>query len=361
MAIINSFPDGVDKTYVDNKVKTDVPANAKFTDTITSINGKTGAIAKADIVALGIPAQDRRTARFTVGTSAAGWTAADVDYLCDGTNDATQIIAALNALPDTGGEVVILDGTYNITESINIPYDNVVLRGNGNATILKRMYNSTSSDSGATARGLITLNSKSGCKIVDLQIDGNKGSYTSVNNYGIRLHSSSNNTITGNTCNNNNNGIYLYSSSNNTITGNTCNNNNYYGIYLNSSSNNTITGNTCNNNNYYGIHLNSSSNENTITGNTCNNNDRGIYLNASSNNNTITSNTCNSNNSYGINLSSSSNNTITGNTCNNNNYSIYLNSSNNNYNCIVGNNLSGNTTGYQSGGGTGNLEESNVK
>lgn len=37
-----------------------VPAGAKFTDTdtITTINGKTGAIAKADIVALGIPAQD---------------------------------------------------------------------------------------------------------------------------------------------------------------------------------------------------------------------------------------------------------------------------------------------------------------
>lgn len=44
---------------VDNsRVLTDVPANAKFTDTITTINGKTGAIAKADIVALGIPAQD---------------------------------------------------------------------------------------------------------------------------------------------------------------------------------------------------------------------------------------------------------------------------------------------------------------
>jgi hypothetical protein len=35
-----------------------VPAGAKFTDTVTTVNGKTGAIAKADIVALGIPAQD---------------------------------------------------------------------------------------------------------------------------------------------------------------------------------------------------------------------------------------------------------------------------------------------------------------
>ena len=44
---------------VDNsQVLTNVPAGAVFTDTVTTINGKTGAIAKADIVALGIPAQD---------------------------------------------------------------------------------------------------------------------------------------------------------------------------------------------------------------------------------------------------------------------------------------------------------------
>ncbi|MGJ0846651.1 hypothetical protein ACR77J_08180 [Tissierella praeacuta] len=44
---------------VDNsRVLTDVPVNAEFTDTITTINGKTGVISKTDIVALGIPAQD---------------------------------------------------------------------------------------------------------------------------------------------------------------------------------------------------------------------------------------------------------------------------------------------------------------
>ena len=86
----------------------------------------------------------KRTARFTVGTSTAGWAAADCDYLCDGTADQVEIIAALNALPAGGGEVVILDGTYNITASIDIPKDNVSIRGNGNATILKRMFNSSS-------------------------------------------------------------------------------------------------------------------------------------------------------------------------------------------------------------------------
>jgi parallel beta-helix repeat protein len=270
-------------------------------------------------------ASHSKTARFVVGTSIAGWTLQDCDYLCDGTNDQEEIIQALNDLPATGGEVVILDGTYNITASINIPKDNVSIRGSGNATTLKRMYNSTNTNSGATAKGLITLNGKSGCKIQGLQIDGNKATYTASYNYGIYLSSSSDNTVTGNTCNSNSYGIYLSSSSSdNTVTGNTCNNSNN-GIYLSSSSNNTVTGNTCNSNSY-GIYLSSSSSDNTVTGNTCNSNSYCIRLYSSSNN-TVTGNTCN-NSSYGIHLYSSSNNTVTGNTCNNNsNNGISLSSS----------------------------------
>jgi len=302
----------------------------------------------------------KKVVRFVIGTIDAGWTAKDCDYLCDGTNDQVEIQQALNALPATGGEVVILDGTYNITASIHIPKNNVSLRGNGNATILKRMYNSTSTDIG---KGLITLKGKKDCKIQGLQIDGNKATYTSSYNYGIyldsssknntvtgntcndnacgiRLYSSSNNTVTGNTCNNNSIGIYLYLSSDNTVTGNTCNNNNIDGIYLDLSSDNTVTCNTCNNNNFDGISLSSSSN-NTITGNTCNNGSYGIYLYSSSDNNTVTCNTCNNNNIDGISLSSSSNNTITGNTCNNNSIGIYLYSSSDN-NTITGNTCNNN-------------------
>jgi len=270
-------------------------------------------------------ASHSKTARFVIGTSTAGWTAADCDYLCDGTADQVEINNAITALPATGGEVVILDGTYNITAKINVTKDNVSIRGNGNATIFKRMWDSSSTE------GVISLTSASGCRIENLQIDGNKAVYTSTNNYGIYLSSSNNNTVTGNTCNNNNgNDIYLSSSSNeNTVTGNTCNNNNYCGIYLYSSSSNTVTGNTCNNNNNYGIRLSSSS-DNTVTGNTCNNNNNnGIYLYSSSNN-TVTGNTCNNNNNNGIYLGASNNNTVTGNTYNNNNYGIYLSSSNNN-------------------------------
>jgi len=345
--------------------------------------------------------QHTKTARFVIGTSTSDWTAKQCDYLCDGTDDQEEIIQALNDLPTTGGEIVILDGTYNITASIHIPKNNVSLRGNGNATTLKRMYDSTDTDSGPTAKGLIILNEKSGCKIQGLQIDGNKATYTASynsgiflnlssdntitdntcnnNNNSIFLYSSSNNTITGNTCNNNNNGIRLYSSSNNTITGNTCNNNNSYGIFLKSSSNNTITGNTCNNNNSYGIYLDSSNSNNTVTGNTCNNNNNSIFLYSSSNNtvtdntcnnnyssihlysssnNTVTGNTCN-NNYYGIRLNSSSNNTITGNTCNNNNsYGIFLKSSSNN--TITGNTCNNNSYGIYLASSRNNTVTSNT-
>ena len=277
----------------------------------------------------------KRTCRFVVGTSTAGWTKDECDYLCDGTDDQVEINAAIQALPSGGGEIVILDGAYNITATIAMDKDNVKLSGNGNATVLRRMWNSSADE------GVITITATNGgCCVENIFVDGNKSAYSSLNNNGIYLSSSSNNTITGNTCNNNNSGIHLYSSSNNTITGNTCNNNGNSGIYLSSSSNNTITGNTCNNNGNSGIHLYSSSN-NTITGNTCNNNGNGIYL--SSSNNTITGNTCN-NNGNGIYLSSSSNNTITGNTCNNNgNSGIYLRSSSNN--TITGNTCNNNGNG----------------
>ena len=211
---------------------------------------------------LGQTSSGKRVCRLVVGTSTSGWATSDCDYLCDGTADDVEINAAIQALPSTGGEIVILDGTYNITATIAMNKDSTKLSGNGAATILKRMWDSS------TSEGVINISATNGgCCVENLQIDGNNATYSSIYNYGIYLTNSNNNTITGNTCNNNYNGIYLTSSDNNTISGNTCNNNSNAGIYLTRSNNNTITGNTCNNNTY-GIYLTSSDN-NTITGNTC--------------------------------------------------------------------------------------------
>ena len=68
-------------------------------------------------------------ARLVVGTTRSGWTDADCDYLCNGTDDQVKINAALAALPSSGGCVYILDGTYQITGNINMTKANTELRG----------------------------------------------------------------------------------------------------------------------------------------------------------------------------------------------------------------------------------------
>ena len=82
--------------------------------------------------------------RFIVGTSTAGWTLEDCDYLCDGTNDTTIINSAIQALPATGGEIILLDGIYTVQNPAQTKItlkSNVLLRGNGVGTIIQPSLN----------------------------------------------------------------------------------------------------------------------------------------------------------------------------------------------------------------------------
>ena len=332
----------------------------------------------------------KRVCRFTVGTSTAGWTANDCDYLCDGTNDQVEINSAIQALPTGGGEVVILDGTYNITATIAMNKDNVTLSGNGSSTVLKRMWNSTSEE------GVITVTATNGgCEIERLCVDGNKASYGGSDNLGIYLYGSSNNRITGNIirnatssgvscfspqgvhprpppynivieniCFNNATGIGFTQGSNNIAASNACFSNSNSGIFT-SGDRHVITGNVCNGNTSFGIRSLSSENL-AIVGNTCNNNDVGVnfYMNVDAS--TVTGNTL-CNNNTGVLLSQSDNNSIVGNTVirgsgkssdyTSSQYTIYLQRRYNNYNLVAYNNIMGKN--YMSGGGTGNTFEGN--
>ncbi len=60
----------------------------------------------------------------------------NADHFCDGTNDEVQIIAAIDALPATGGSVLLMDGTYEIAAEITMNKANVKLIGQGKSTIL---------------------------------------------------------------------------------------------------------------------------------------------------------------------------------------------------------------------------------
>jgi len=178
-----------------------------------------------------------RSQRFVIGISTAGWTLDDCDYLCDGVDDQVEINNAITALPVNGGEIVILDGTYNITAKIDVNKDYVRIKGNGNATKLIRNWNSSSSE------GIVAINSANYCKIENLYIDGKNIIYSSNNNSGIRIFQGDNNIIRYNTILNSMYNLSLSTSKYNFINSNICRDGEI-GIYLYSSDRNMIINNT---------------------------------------------------------------------------------------------------------------------
>jgi parallel beta-helix repeat protein len=243
------------------------------------------------------------------------------DYPCTGINDHLVIQAALDALPATGGEVKLLDGTYNCEATINLD-TNQTLRGCGRNTILTTatanlIFLSAVGGPGTELTGIV---------IADVQIDGGAGSisdcgiyfeyvdYSLIQNVYSRRHVSGTGTYLS--------GIYLLSSDFNRIINNTYQENGFGGIYLDSSSDNTISSNTCSGNIYRGIYLYNFSSHNTISGNTCSENGfHGICLDSSSDN-TISGNTCIANSQDATDTyddiwvgSDSNYNNIQGNTC----------------------------------------------
>lgn len=80
----------------------------------------------------------KRTCRVTIGTSAAGWTQADCDYLCDGTDDQEELSAAIEAVfAKGGGEIAVLAGHYYLTQQIDIneKAGSLTITGEGGAAV----------------------------------------------------------------------------------------------------------------------------------------------------------------------------------------------------------------------------------
>lgn len=73
----------------------------------------------------------KKICRYIIGTSKSGWSADDCDYLCDGIDDQAEINAAIQALPENGGEIIILDGVYSLSSNIRLNKNNVCLHGCG--------------------------------------------------------------------------------------------------------------------------------------------------------------------------------------------------------------------------------------
>lgn len=88
----------------------------------------------------GLQGSGKKYSTFVVGNMASGHTATDVDYLCvgDGTeNDGLVIQQAIDDLPESGGEILILEGDYYVYPNlesfagfgVSIYRDSVNIRG----------------------------------------------------------------------------------------------------------------------------------------------------------------------------------------------------------------------------------------
>lgn len=104
----------------------------------------------------------RRYATFVIGFDT------DSDYVCDGVDDVIQINQAIQALPATGGMIVLRAGTYDVRRSIDLR-SGVSLVGEGKEATVLKLKNSFNQ-----AINIINGSSISHVLIRDLTIDGNK-------------------------------------------------------------------------------------------------------------------------------------------------------------------------------------------
>lgn len=276
----------------------------------------------------------KRTARFTVGTSANGWTSQDCDYLCDGTADEEEINAAITALPSTGGEVVLLDGSYNLTGAILIEKQYVTLSGSGAGTKLVRAFDATE-----LAHALVVADEYY-ITIKDLYFDGKSATYTASYNTNLRIGASGYYNmvqncfmmdctgagidcsgyyanIHGNYIANCKKGIETSFGDHLSITGNVVRSATSYGIYLYGSENSVCSGNSiydCN----YGINMQSNDNA-AVTGNSIQGGTNGIYL-SSCEYCTISANNVHGASEYGVVVGNANciSNVVKANACENN-------------------------------------------
>lgn len=273
-----------------------------------------------------------RYATIVIGTATSGYTASDVDYLCTGSADQTIIKSAITSLPENGGKILLLEGTYVLSGNLVIDRDNVTLEGMGASTVIDR--------SGSSTRYCIYVYGASGCEIKSVKcVNATTGIYlynshdNSIRNCicsdnsstGISLGHSNNSASNYNTfidscvCDNNANGISFsridaVNDANLCFTNNSCNNNSSCGIFVKGQ--NFVTTDT------KGYNLTNIK----IAGNKCNSNKIGIYI-CGDKNSSVANNICNNNSQYGIQkYTGEGGNIYNGNVCNDNASSgLYIN------------------------------------
>ena len=101
------------------------------------------------------------------------------DYVCDGIADNVEIQAAIDALPAGGGKVLLLEGNFSLTTSID-PCSGLELRGQGPATVLTW----DGADGGAI---IADSGAPDDIRITDMKFDMNAKGFIQINGGGSRI------------------------------------------------------------------------------------------------------------------------------------------------------------------------------
>lgn len=126
---------------------------------------------------------------------------AAADYACDGTNDAAQIQAAIDALPAAGGTVVLSVGTFNLIGQGSITTDSltqaycvkivqtngaVTLRGQGiGATVLKLANSQATNTIPILVRGTDAANRLGPTLLTQFEVQGNTANQPAWSDFGL--------------------------------------------------------------------------------------------------------------------------------------------------------------------------------
>ena len=118
-----------------------------------------------------------RSATFVVAANdSSALSKQQADYVCDGTDDQVEIQAAIDALPDGGGKVVLMEGIYNITSAIDLAgTKKVSLEGVGSSTIINNQ-NTLSGHAISAINGATPGNVRYAVNIRNLLVKGNASS-----------------------------------------------------------------------------------------------------------------------------------------------------------------------------------------
>ncbi|QQS17889.1 right-handed parallel beta-helix repeat-containing protein [Candidatus Saccharibacteria bacterium] len=292
---------------------------------------------------------DRSEAILVAASDSSDADKASADYVADGNTgaaldgDQVQINDALTAASASGtrktGKVYLFAGTYTADATILIP-NGVTLAGSGQSSVIKL------ADIDATDNLIENSDTATGANITirDLRLEGQRNLNTAGTQHGIYLlgmgkETSGNNAVNGAFISNvtvyyfRTDGIRLDTSSHNTITSSIFRDNEQYGLYiLNVNSKfNSITANQSEGNNVDGFRLESGY-SNTFSGNVAyDNTSAGMAIAGSANNNNIVNNNFRGNNAYGIYVGASTLNNISSNNIRGGStYGIYVSGSDGN-------------------------------